>query len=281
MTLICILVAFGLEYYLGNLDQYRKFDWFDRYCVWIELNFSKQSLWNGFPGVLLTLVPPLLGLVIITYLLAKLSIIILYLFVIAVFLYSLGPSVNDILTDYISAVEGDDESRISQIENNLLITEDRNEENLYQSILVRAHDNLFGTIFWFCILGVFGVMLFSLAVRLKDRNVDIHGSYPDAVDKLYTLLIWPSSRLLALGFALGGSLVDALEGWGRVEGFSLGSSRLVIINSGLGALQHNPEQFRETIDHIGILQDLQALINRSLIIWLTVLGIMTITGWLS
>lgn len=281
MTLICILIAFGLEYYLGNLDQYRNFEWFDRYCVWVELKFSSQSLLKSFLGVLTTLALPLIGLIIIAYLLAELSTAVFYLFAIAVFIYCLGPSVNNILVDYISALEGDDEYEISRIENQLHITEERKEDNVYQSILVCAHDNLFGTIFWFSILGFFGVMLFNLVVRLKERYADIHGAYPDTIDNLYRLLIWPSSRLLALGFALGGSLVDALEGWGRVERFSLDSSRQVIINSGLGAIQYKPEQFRETIAHIEILQHLQALINRSLIIWLTVLGVMTITGWLS
>ena len=136
-------------------------------------------------------------------------------------------------------------------------------------------------IFWFAILGVLGVFLFNLVIRLRERYVDIHGAYPDTVDILYKVLIWPSSRLLALGFALGGSLVDALEGWGKVEGFSLDSSRQVLISSGLGAIQHKQDQFRETTEHIEILQQIQALINRSLIIWLTVMGIMTITGWLA
>ena len=281
MTLISILIAFGLEYYLGNLDQYRKFDWFDRYCVWMELNFSGLSIWKSPVGVVFTLAPPLLGLVILAYLLAKLSIVFFYLLTIAVFLYNLGPSINNILNDYITVLEEGDESRIAHLEHQLHLTDERDEENLYQSILIRAHDNLFAMIFWYCILGILGVMMFNLVIRLKDRNSDVHGAYPDAVENLYLVLIWPSSRLLALGFALGGSLVDALEGWGRVEGFTLDRSHQVIINSGLGAIQLEPVQFRETAEHIENLQQLHALLNRSLIVWLTVLGLMTITGWLS
>lgn len=281
MTLICILAGLALEYYLGNLDQYRKFDWFERYCIWMELNLGKYSLFKGPIGVLFTLIPPLLVLFIAAYLLAKISLVIYYLFVIVVFLYNLGPPLNMILNDYLTAVDEDNESRIAQIENQLSESDSRDEEQLYQSILVRAHDNLFGMIFWFCILGIVGVMLFNQVIRMKNRYGDIHGDYSEAVDTLYKILIWPSTRLLALGFALGGSLVDSVEGWGRVEGFSLDSSRLVLINSGLGAVQYQSEQYRETADHVDIIKQLQALINRSLIVWLTVLGIMTITGWLS
>ena len=281
MTLICILAGLGLEYYFGNLDQYRRFDWFERYCVWLELNFGKKPLWKGSIGVLLTLIPPLLVLFIAAYLLAKISLVVYYLFVIAVFLYNLGPSINLILDDYLTALDEDDEPRTVQIENQLSKSDSRDEETLYQSILVRAHDNLFGMIFWFCILGIVGVMLFNLVIRMQDRYGDIHGDFSAVVDTLYKVLVWPSTRLLALGFALGGSLVDALEGWGRVEGFFLDSSRLVLINSGLGAVQHQPEEYRESAEHIEMIKQLQALINRSLIVWLTVLGIMTITGWLS
>ena len=281
MTLICILAGLGLEYYLGNLDQYRKFDWFERYCAWLELNFGNNPLYKGSTGVLLTLIPPLLLLLLAAYLLAKISLIIYYLFVIMVFLYNLGPSLNLVLNDYLAAIDEDNESRIAEIENKLIESDSRDEETLYQSILVRAHDSLFGMIFWFCILGIVGVMLFNLVILMKDRYGDIHGDYPESIATLYKILIWPSTRLLALGFALGGSLVDALEGWGRVEGFSLDSSRLVLVNSGLGAVQYQPEQYRETVDHIEIIKHLQALINRSLIVWLTVLGLMTITGWLS
>ena len=281
MTLICMLIGFGLEYYLGNLDKYRKFDWFDRYCAWLELNFASRSFWKGPLGVLSTLIPPLLGLVIAAYLLAKLSLVFFYLFVIAVFLYNLGPSINYILNDYITALEEGNESKVTEIEQQLITSDGQDEEDIYRSILVRTHDNLFGIIFWFSILGVLGVMLFHLVIRLKHRYAGIHGAFPDTVDNLYDILIWPSSRLLALGFALGGSLVDALEGWGRVEGFTLDSSRQILINSGLGAIQYQPDQFRETAARIEIIKHIQALINRSLIVWLTVLGIMTITGWLS
>ena len=121
MTLICILVGLGLEYYLGNLDQYRKFDWFERYCVWLERNFGNNPLWKGFTGVLLTLIPPLLLLLIVAYFLIKISLVVYYLFVIAVFLYNLGPSLNSILNDYLSAVDEDDESRIEQIKKSISI----------------------------------------------------------------------------------------------------------------------------------------------------------------
>jgi len=281
MTLICILIGFGLEFYLGNLDQFRNFDWFDRYCNWLESCYGKQSFWNGPWGVALTLIPPLLILFIIGYLLAQLSTIVMYFFILGVFIYNLGPSINFILNPYLEAMEAGNESLIRKVENDLIEDEDPDNTKFYQSVLIRAHDNSFGALLWFIVLGILGITLFSLVIRLKTRYTGIHGDYSEAVLNLYKILIWPSSRLLALSFALGGSLVDAAEGWRSVEGISLDNSHQIIINSGLGAIQHRPDDAQEPEGHLGTVQQLQALMNRSLIVWLTVLGVMTIGGWLS
>ena len=281
MTLICILLGLGLEYYSGDLGYYRKYYWFDRYCDWLETNFTNHSFWNGAPGVSLTLFLPLFGLFILGYLMTQLPALFLFIFVVGIFIYGLGPSVNNILNTYLEAMEQGDESLIRKIENELIEDEDQNQENIYCAILIRAHDYLFGALFWFIALGILGIFLFCLVNRLKTRYSDIHGDYAEAVRNLYMILIWPSSRLLALGFALGGSLVDALEGWRSVEGISLDKSRMIIINSGLGAIQHRHFQNEDADQHIETIQQLQALINRSLIVWLTILGVMTIGGWLS
>ena len=98
-------------------------------------------------------------------------------------------------------------------------------------------------------------------------------------------MIWPTARLLAVGFALAGSLVDALEGWREADGNSFDSSEHIIRNSGLGAIQYQKresqteqEQQAVYLEHI---QEIHTLINRTLIIWLTILGLMTISGILS
>ncbi len=120
---------------------------------------------------------------------------------------------------------------------------------------------------------------------MEDKFEDIHGGYADAVRNLHLILMWPSARLQALGFALGGSLVDALEGWRSVDGDTLAASQEVIATSGIWALQHQPELGSEYGDeresYINWVKEAQALANRTLIVWLTILGIMTLGGWLA
>lgn len=285
MTLISILVGLALEYFVGSLDHLRNFKWFERYLRWIELKCGAFTYWQGPVGVLITLVPPLLALFFTGRLLGQINIGLTVLLAIAVFVYSLGPSLNGMVNAYLEAVEKDDEDAVHKLETQLKVDGqpggDRTGYDVASSILMRSHDHIFGVLFWFVVLGMAGALLYALVIRLKDNFGELHGGYAASVYNLYDILIWPSARLQALGFALGGSLVDALEGWRKVQGDSLSSSRNIIVASGLGAIQYSGgdtggEEMSET-DWIG---ETQALVNRTLIVWLAVLGLMTIGGFL-
>ena len=289
MTLLSILVGLGLEYFLGTLDRIRNFVWFEKYSNWLEQRCNKLALWDGPVGVLITIGIPLLVLALVANFLGNISIILSFILAVIIFIYSIGSDVNTLLSNYIEALESDDEGSIRGIESQLGQVNDGEEDNsldIIQSVLMRAHDHIFAVIFWFIILGVVGALLYSLTVRLKLIFNDIHGAYADAVRNLYNVLIWPTARLMAVGFALAGSLVDALEGWRDVSGnSSIDSSEDVIRKTSLGAIQYQKRQ-RENeqeqravfLDH---LQEIQTLVNRTLIIWLTILGLMTISGTLS
>lgn len=130
-----------------------------------------------------------------------------------------------------------------------------------------------------------GALLYCLVVRLSEKYEGIHGGYAETVQILHQILMWPSARLQALGFALGGSLVDAIEGWRSVEGESLAVSQEVIATAGIWALQYREEFEGEYEDenesYLNWVKEAQALANRTLIVWLTILGVMTIGGWLA
>jgi len=291
MTLISILLGLALEYFLGALDHLRNRDWFEQYSHWLEKRCSSHAFWNGPSGVLLTLAPPLLLLILVAHLLNMLSPVLAHILAIAVFIYSLGADFNTLTGRYIHTLEHDDEASIRALEQRLFHrtftgdNEDERQKTAISSILFCAHEHIFGVIFWFIMLGMMGALLYCLVVSLADRFEDIHGAYADAVRNLHQILMWPSARLQALGFALGGSLVDAIEGWHSVDGSSLEISKQVITTSGVWALQYQAEldsdYIEENESYINCIKEAQALANRTLIVWLTVLGVMTLGGWLA
>lgn len=286
MALISILVALALEYFFGALDRVRNYAWFDAYTLWLEKRCGGKVFWNGPLGVLLTLALPLLFLYFLAALLDRHSIILVFLLATAVFIYFLGPDLNELLDKYVTALHGGDEASASHLEETIQISGisgGGSGERIIRSILVRAHEHLFGVIFWFIILGMLGAMLYGLTVQLKKRFGDIRGGYADAIQKLHGILMWPSARLQALGFALAGDLVSGLGGWNSVPEGGQGSSEDLIGSCGIGALNYAPnggteEEPAKLADWV---QESQALINRTLIIWLTALGFMTLGGWLA
>ena len=284
MTLISILIGLALEYFAGSLDHLRNFRWLDGYLRWIELKCSRYAAWEGPAGVLLTLAIPLLVLYLAGHVLGQINIGLTIVLSIAVFVYSLGPDLNSLISAYITALEQDDEENTRKLEARLLTETPggkRAGNRIILSILLRSHDHIFGILFWYVVLGMIGALLFTLVIRLKDRFGELHGGYAAAVHNLYEILIWPSARLQALAFALGGSLVDALEGWRNVEGDSFSSSRKIIISSGLGAMQYYDDiTDNDQMSELEWISEAQALVNRTLIVWLTVLGIMTLGGFL-
>ena len=287
MTLITVLIGFALEHFLGALDRFRKFDWFDFYINKIEQTLSRYSQWEGAIGVLVTLAIPIAILLLISYLLGVIFIGLAFLLSVLVFIYCLGADMNTLLSNYIQSIKGKMDEDIAVVENQINLDLDPNEYNetkAISSILIRSHDHIFGVVFWFCILGISGAFLYCLTVRLRNRAEGVHGGYADSVRDLHKILMWPSARLLAIGFALSGSLVDTIDAWRNVKGDTLSCSQDIVTKAGLGALQYNEVDSEDDNSHeryIGWIQETQALMNRSLIIWLIVLGIMTIGGVLS
>ena len=288
MTLISILLGLALEYFLGPMDRFRNFQWFDSYLTWLELKSQNYSFWDGAVGVLATIAIPVACLILVDYILAEIFIGLSFILSILIFVYCLGPDLSILLNNYTQALEGNIEEDIAVIETNLELNSDKNDDKeslTISSILIRSHEYMFGILFWYIVLGMAGALIFSLALVLNRKYEGVHGGYASSVQDLYKILIWPSSRLLALGFALSGSLVDTLERWRKLEGESLNLSQEIISESGLGALQYDetaPTDDEEAkANYIQCIKETQALINRSLIVWLTFLGILTLGGILS
>ena len=200
-------------------------------------------------------------------------------------LYALGPRLNVQLDDYVKALEAGDLSRIQQLTAELSVAGEgsgQSERELLEGILLHALDRLFGVLFWFIVLGPGGAILYRLAASLLQRQ-EMPGTYAEAARTLYNILNWPAARLFALGNALTGNMVDAMEAWREVEQKSFAVNEYVIRASGMGALNYQQTEDNLDVlleDRIYWIRSLQGMLNRTLLIWLTVLGLITLSGWL-
>ena len=290
MNLIMVLIALGVEARLGNFERFRNLSWFVHYCDWLETRLTNTRFWNGPGGLLLTLFIPLALLGVVVYLAGVINILLGFLLSFLALVYSFGPPLGSLVDGYVDALGSGDDAACREFLEKILYgapeegAADR--DRVIGSIMLRSHEYLFAVIFWFLLLGAVGAVMYCLVVNLEQRYEKVDGGYAGAVRDLHNILMWPSSRMLALGFALGGSLVSALESWRTVTGNTLDVSREVVTVSGFGALHYTPADGEKTDqqdneDFVNSLRETTALINRTLIVWLIVLGLMTIAGWIS
>ncbi len=284
MNLITVLLALAVEAYLGGVHKQANLGWFARYHAWLGPRLRRTAFWDGAVGVLITLFIPLLLLGLVMYLLVRAHLLPAFVFALVVLIYSLGRNINSLLNDEMDRLIKPEEAGLPGLLD-VLPDGDRparhSEEQVLSAVLIRAHEALFAVICWFFLLGPIGALLCCLVRELITQYADIEGGYADAVRDLQALLMWPSARLYALGFALGGSLVHAFEGWHAVSGHTLDVNGKVITKAGLGALQYTPQSEVGNATCIDWLGETQALIKRTLVVWLIVAGIMTIGGWIA
>jgi len=289
MTLIILLCGLALEYFLGALDDIRQLAWFGRYSDWLENKFVQSSYWNSAAGIIMTLAGPLLLVLLIDYGLKNIFFPLSYLFALIVLLNSIGPKfLNESLSAYTEALDVEDDVQARHYAGEFCHSvaapdPDKDEQEIIGSIFVEANERLYAVIFWFIALGPFGAMLYRLANILKTKHQDIHGDYADSARHLNNILNWPSTRLVALGNALAGNMIEAMEAWRSSEDNSFDANEAVLMASGFGALHYRPgiDMQEEDLDRSYWIKATQGLINRTLIVGLTVLGIMTIVGVLS
>ena len=290
MNLITVLIALAVETRLGSFDRYRNLAWFVHYCDWLESRLASARFWNGPGGLLLTLFIPLAILGVLVFLVGELNVVLGFLLAFLALVYSFGPPLGSLVDSYVDALGNGDEAACREFLEKILYGDPEegaaDQDRVLGSIMLRSHEYLFAVIFWFLLLGAVGAVMYCLVVNLAQRYEKVDGGYAGAVKDLHNILMWPSSRLLALGFALGGSLVSALESWRTVSGHTLDISREVMTVSGFGALHYQPAGEEKTDqedneDFVNRLRETTALINRTLIVWLIVLGLMTIAGWIT
>ncbi len=285
MTLIVVLIGLAIEHFIGVTDEIRRLSWFDGYINWLERQLSRQVYWDGPLGVIITLAVPLLILLLLQWVVLAVFPPLMMLFALAVLLYCLGPRyLNPQIEEYIEAVQLSDFTQAEYLARGFAIMEDdhpRTRQAVMETILLAANQRLFGVLFWFIVLGPFGALLYRLNCVLWLRQYEIHGNYSDACRHLYNILNWPVARLLAFSYALTGNMVQAVEAWRKTETNSFLVNEEVMLATGLASLDHlSPEEEITEEEFLDALHSLQGLLNRALLLWLSVLGIMTLSGWL-
>lgn len=284
MTLIAILLALGVEYLLGSLDEYRRFAWFQDFIERVRNRFAEYAWADGPVGVIIAFAPILIVVAMAWWVAAGLLWILGFLFVVAVLVYSIGPKdLEEDASGYLDASDrGDHEGAAwyagEMLGDEAVGTPEQVAARMYNGVLVQAHERLLGVLIWFVILGPIGAVLFRLGCEARRWFAETEGGFGKSVHDLYRILIWPSARVVALGYALAGSFVGAVSRWGSMAEFWKGDSEGLLVASGAGALNHDVTPASET-SGVTRVRDALALSKRTLVVGIVVLALMTLAGW--
>jgi len=288
MNLIALIIGLLLERSLTRLLHLRELnwldDWFDRGAHWIRSAPGLSGTWIALAVMLLPVIPVAWFAWTFRDALAGLA----YLaFAILVLFFSLGP--QDLLAqlrDWLEARERGDEETAEDIARSVRETDGDSlvasmPRALEAAIFVQANHRLFGVVFWFMLLGPAGAWTYRVSdlFRRHMRATGTGGRATQRVETLFGLVAWLPARLLAISYAVAGSFDDAFEDWRayyqRTSAgfFSVGED--VLAAAGIGAIRRRcPEG-----DTVTAVRAARQLLRRTLVLWITVIAVLTLVGW--
>lgn len=163
-----------------------------------------------------------------------------------------------------------------------------------ESVLENGHDAIFGAIFWFCLLGAAGAVLFRLGNTLDAMwgyKTPIYQYFGRLAARLDDALGFIPARLTALGYALLGHTGQALDCWSTQAGQWSGGNAGCVMAAGAGALNvrlggsaaYHGEQQQRPVLGMGQAADAHAinrarrLVRLTLVLWLAVIALFVIS----
>lgn len=168
--------------------------------------------------------------------------------------------------------------------------------------LTASHRNVFGPVVWFVVLGPAGALLYRTAAALEEHWTRMPlapavADEPVASDtfaafavRAFALIDWLPARLTAMSFAVVGNFQDAADCWRAQAGTWANAAEGILLASGAGALgvklggelheygrvRYRPELGTGDDAEVDYLSSTVGLIWRALVMWMFLIGIVTL-----
>jgi len=294
ITLVAVVIALVLGHVAPVLvTTLRQYTWYRAWLEWLTRNTGQGAAWQGRYGIALALVPVLLVVAILQWLLdGPVYGLVGLLFDIAVLVYAWGP--RDLDVDVEAVIDAHDPpTRRAAIARLGLAGEAAALDGpaLVEAVFRNALERWFGVLFWFLLLGPVGAMLYRLAVlAAQDAWADLPPANRTGVRALKSVLEWPVAQLMTLAMALVGNFDTVFSTWREAGGARfgldaafLGSAARASVRCELAeeAEEYAEEGMVQAMRELPELRDAMSLVWRILLLWLALLAVFVIGGWVS
>jgi membrane protein required for beta-lactamase induction len=279
MALISIIIGLLFDRAFRHLHDLRDLSWFEYYSNAI----TRLIQANGVVQIIAILLFPVIVIATIQLLLSDFLLDLPYLlFSVLVFAYCLGPAcLSSDIEYYLDARRlGDEDEALhyagALTERAASTAPDQQTSDVTRAILHVANERIFAVIFWFVIIGPAGALLYRLTTNLSKQE-GLNDSLSAVAILFQAVLTWVPARMLAMGYALTGHFDGALQAYrNRPYESDLALENYdVLVNTGMGALRD-----QEATDEISSIISARNLVMRSILIWIAVLALLTLGGWL-
>ncbi len=295
ITLVAVVIALVLGHVAPALvTSARQFTWFGHWLQWLGTQSGEGGFWRGRHGIVLALLPVLAGVALLQWLLhAPLLGFLGLLFGVVALVYAWGP--RDLDVDVEAIIDAHDaptrreaiarlwpEGEGASIDGSALV----------EAVFRNALQRWFGVLFWFLLLGPVGALLYRLSALACEGEFarSLPAENLMGVRTLHSLLNWPVAQLMTLSMALVGNFDAVFNAWRTAQGNTLqldvgflGATARASVKSELAeeAEEYAEEGMVQSMRELPELRDAMSLVWRILLLWLTVLALFVIAGWVS
>jgi len=290
MTIIAILLAFGLCHFVREFGRFRKRQWLTGWVDFSNDAFGKLPLWQESLGALVIIGVPLLVLLLLNQvLISGLGTTGSFLLALAVLIYSFGP--RDLDTDIAEIIDSDDEQERDTAITNLLrkpipANPEEARAAAVAAVFREALRRWFGIIFWFAVLGVAGAFLYRLIDWLVHENHNLTEDQLGLFTRFQQVMDWPAAQLMTLSLAIATDFDSVFAAWKRYhdeQGHGLfdGDNGFLLTSACRIVLTGHAARDGYADDITGPLVCLQQAMDltwRILGVWLTVLALLLLIG---
>ena len=300
MHLIALLIGLVIERLATQLFHLRRLRWLER-LIDRGLRYAERfSNWPSLIPILVLGTLLVLPVLLVTLYLGDALLGFPYLILsIVVLFFSLGPNdIGEDVNEYCDALEAGDDEKIRQtakaiVEDDVPADPLERCQCVEEAVVVQANNRLFAVIFWFVLLGPLGAWAYRVSDLMRRCAVFQAGRddqettdrVRDSAIELQGWLAWIPARLTAIGYATAGHFDAAISAWRHPEetphtGSATESNERLLARVGMGALDIDTDDDDDPTER-GVMGATAAnrLVFRLLMIWASVIAVMTLYGW--
>ncbi|MBN6151901.1 hypothetical protein JR065_16265 [Xanthomonas sp. AmX2] len=294
-TLVAVIVALVLGHVApGMVASLRRFEAYADWLSWLDAHTGEASAWRGRYGIALALLPPLLLVGLLQWLVQAPHLgLLALLFGVLVLAFSWGP--RDLDSDVEAVIEADDplarRAAVAWLQADSGVQRE-DPAGLVEAVALGALRRWFAVLFWFLLLGPFGALGYRLlalaavgpyASRLPPRTAA-------GARVALTALEWPVAQLMTFSLALVGNFETVFGAWRAARGnrWALDTGFLgpVACASVRGELDEEAHDYSDVglapvLRQLPELRDAMSQVWRVLLLWLVLLALLVIAGWVS